>query len=87
MSKKDKLFKRLLLLPNNFTWEELTNLLAYFGFEELKKSKTGGSRRKFGDDQDRVINLHKPHPGNVMKRYTLRQVIEQLKDTGVIKNE
>jgi hypothetical protein len=87
MSKKDKLLFRLLSIPKDFTWAELITLLASFGFEELKKSKTVGSRRKFGDDQHRVISLHRPHPGNVMKRYALRQVIEQLKDMGVIKNE
>jgi hypothetical protein len=86
MSKTEKLLFRLLSIPKDFTWEELVKLLAYFGFEELKKGKTGGSRRKFADEQKRVIILHKPHPGNIVKEYAIRQVIEYLIDNGYIKN-
>ncbi|HLZ87597.1 MAG TPA: type II toxin-antitoxin system HicA family toxin [Puia sp.] len=87
MSKTEKLLQRLLSIPKDFTWEELVKLLAYFGFEELKKGKTGGSRRKFADERKRVIILHKPHPGNIVKEYAIRQVIEHLKEKGYIKNE
>jgi hypothetical protein len=87
MSKKEKLLLRLLSIPADFNWEELVRILAYFGFEELKKGKTGGSRRKFADAQKRVISLHKPHPGNIVKEYAIRQVIEYLIDNRFIKNE
>ena len=87
MSKTEKLLQRLLSLPKDFTWEELDKLLAYFGFEELKKGKTGGSRRKFADRQKKVIILHKPHPGNIVKEYVIKQVIEYLIDNRYIKNE
>ncbi len=87
MSKTEKLFERLLSVPSDFTWEELVKLLASFGYAELKKAKTGGSRRKFVDSQKRVISLHKPHPGNIVKEYALKQVIEHLKEKGLIKNE
>jgi hypothetical protein len=87
MSKTEKLLQRLLSIPKDFTWEELVKLLAYFGFEELKTGKTGGSRRKFADAQKKVIILHKPHPGNIVKEYAIRQVIEHLKEKGYIKNE
>jgi hypothetical protein len=85
MSKKGKLLQRLLSDPKDFTWEELVAILTYFGFEELKKGKTGGSRRKFADGQKRVIMLHKPHPGNIVKEYAVQQVIEYLIDNGFIK--
>jgi hypothetical protein len=87
MSKADKLIFRLLSIPKDFTWEELTKLLGLFGFVELKKGKTGGSRRKFADDKKNVIILHKPHPGNIVKEYAIRQIITQLKDKGYIKDE
>jgi predicted RNA binding protein YcfA (HicA-like mRNA interferase family) len=87
MSKIDKLIFRLLSIPNDFTWEELTKLLGLFGFVELKKGKTGGSRRKFADENKNVIILHKPHPGNIVKEYAIRQIITQLKDKGYIKDE
>ena len=87
MSKIEKLIQRLLSVPHDLTWEELVKLLTHFGFEELKKGKTGGSRRKFADVQKRVIILHKPHPGNIIKEYAIRQVIEYLIEKGYIKNE
>ena len=30
------------------------------------------------DEQKRKIILHKPHPGNVLKRYALEDIIEKL---------
>ena len=87
MSKTEKLLQRLLSVPKDFTWDELTKLLGLFGFIELKKGKTGGSRRKFADEKKNVIILHKPHPGNIVKEYAIRQVITQLKDKGYIQNE
>jgi hypothetical protein len=87
MSKTEKLLQRLLSIPKDFTWEELVKLLAYFGFEKLKKGKTAGSRRKFADGEKKVIILHKPHPGNIVNEYVIRQMIEHLKEKGYIKNE
>jgi len=31
-----------------------------------------------------MINLHKPHPGNELKTYIKRQIVEQLKSGGLI---
>jgi hypothetical protein len=87
MSKTEKLLQRLLSVPRDFTWEELVKLLGVFGYVELKKGKTGGSRRKFADENKNVIILHKPHPGNIVKEYAIRQIITQLKDKGYIKDE
>ena len=87
MSKTEKLLQRLLSLPKDFTWDELVTLLHYFGFAELKKGKTGGSRRKFVDDKKNIISLHKPHPGNILKEYAIKQVLDQLKEKGYIKDE
>jgi predicted RNA binding protein YcfA (HicA-like mRNA interferase family) len=87
MSKTEKLLQRLLSVPKDFTWEELIKLLSLFGFEEVKKGKTGGSRRKFADEKKNVIALHKPHPGNIVKEYAIKQIITQLKEKGYIKDE
>lgn len=79
MSKIDKLIFKFKMVPKDLTWEELIKILAYFGFNELKnKGKTGGSRIKFTDLEKRIINLHKPHPSNVVKQYTIRQILEKL---------
>jgi hypothetical protein len=87
MSKSEKLLERLLSNPRDFTWEELVKVLAYFGYNELTKGKTGGSRRKFADMKKNIINLHKPHPGNIMKEYAIKQVIAHLREKGYLKNE
>ena len=87
MSQIEKSIMRLLSLPKDFTWEELTKLLAHFGYFEIKTGKTGGSRRKFANKQKNIISLHKPHPGNIVKKYALEIVIEHLKEKGHLKNE
>lgn len=79
MSKIKKLIDRLVAIPSDFTWEELTKVLHSKGYyEQAKKGKTGGSRRKFINDKKDIINLHKPHPRNIVKKYVLEQVIEKL---------
>ena len=35
----------------------------------------------------RPIMLHKPHPGNIVKEYAMKQVLEDLKEAGFIKEE
>ncbi len=87
MSKKNKLIERFLLIPTDLSWEELVTILSFYGYEEIKKGKSGGSRRKFADEEKNIINLHKPHPSNVVKEYAIKQVIEQLKEKGKIKDE
>lgn len=82
MGKKQKLITRLLAIPSDFTWQELRTLLKALGYRELQGS---GSRVKFDCGQpEHLINLHKPHPGNIVKRYALRQLIEKLKQAKII---
>jgi predicted RNA binding protein YcfA (HicA-like mRNA interferase family) len=78
MSKKEKLIAKLLQRPNNFTWNELTSLLKSLGYKEAKTGKSGGSRRRFIHDNAATINLHKPHPQNILKRYAIDQIIDVL---------
>ena len=79
MAKIDKLIERIQSNPKDFTWNELKKVLSHFGFEELKqKGKTGGSRRKFINEQKDVISLHEPHPKKIVKPYAIKQVVEHL---------
>lgn len=87
MSQIQKLIDRLLSVPKDFTWDELNKVLIHFGYAEIKKGKTGGSRRKFTDADKHVISLHKPHPTQIMKRYQLEIVIAALIEKGKIKHE
>ena len=78
MSGIEKLIVRILSLPKDFSWEELVKLLSHFGYSEIDSGKTSGSRRKFADSENRIISLHKPHPGNILKYYQVKQILEHL---------
>ncbi|MBC5995102.1 type II toxin-antitoxin system HicA family toxin [Pontibacter cellulosilyticus] len=78
MARKEKLIARLCSYPTDFTWSELVSVLNGAGYQEHTGGKTGGSRRKFINGAGHIINLHKPHPGNILKRYQLEIVINSL---------
>lgn len=78
MTKKDKLIERFLKFPKDFHYNEIVKLLKYYGFEEVKKGKTSGSRVKFENANGTPIMLHKPHPSGIMKEYQLKQIKEIL---------
>jgi len=81
MSKQEKLIKRL-LLAKTFKWSEMATLLKMLGFTELQGD---GSRVKFDNgNPENLINLHKPHPGNEMKLYAVKQVKKMLQKGGFI---
>ncbi|MHC4092669.1 MAG: type II toxin-antitoxin system HicA family toxin, partial [Planctomycetota bacterium] len=62
--------------------DELKRLLAGFGYGPAGKGKTSGSRVRFTRQDYPPINLHKPHRGNMVRRYQLRQVDEFLMSEG-----
>lgn len=84
MGTKEKLIERLKRLPSDFTFEELERLLKSLGYIRYNKGKTSGSRVIFKDESGHPIMLHKPHPENTIKKYALRQVLEELKNRGLI---
>jgi predicted RNA binding protein YcfA (HicA-like mRNA interferase family) len=82
MGKREKLIAKLKNVPADFTWQDLKALLKAIGYQEIQGS---GSRVKFDNgNADQMINLHRPHPGNIVKRYALRQLIEKLEQGGLI---
>ncbi len=84
MSKLEKLIRRLKQEPKDFSWEELVSLLRGLGYEEQVGGKTGGSRRRFVKDNFEPIILHKPHPKKILKGYAIKDVLEKLKNDGLI---
>jgi hypothetical protein len=78
MSKKEKLIARFLGMPSDFHFNEMVKLLGYFGFQEIKKGKTSGSRVKFMNGEGVPLMMHKPHPTGILKHYQLKQVKEVL---------
>ena len=86
MSTKDKLIERFKRQPKDFTWQELVRLFGIFGFEIDNKGKTSGSRTLFVRDNDE-IEVHKPHPSNIIKEYAMKNVLKFLIDKKIIINE
>lgn len=72
-------------MPSDFTFDEMQQLLSSYGYEKSNKGHTSGSRVIFKNDTKRPIMLHKPHPGNLVKGYAMKQVYEELKEAGFIK--
>ncbi len=85
MGSKEKLIERFKRLPNDFTFDEMERLLSIFGYEKSNKGKTSGSRVIYRNENKRPIMLHKPHPGNIIKGYAMKQVLDELKEAGFLK--
>ena len=84
LGKKDKLLERLLSRPTDFTFVELSTLLGHFGYYAVSAGKTGGSRVTFANSELDYIRIHKPHPGNILKRYQVDDIITSLSEMGLI---
>ena len=84
MSKVEKEIERLKSKPKDFMYDELRRLLNKLGFIEHNRGKTSGSGVKFIDNNKRIIELHKPHPSNVIKTYKINEILKQLKEWRLI---
>lgn len=78
MSSKDKLLARFKSLPSDFTFDELERMLSNLGYTKSNKGKTSGSRIIYKDSYGHPIMIHRPHPGNIIKGYAMKQILEEL---------
>lgn len=85
MSKNEKLITRFLSKPKDFTWDEYVKVFSICGFE--LKSGSGGARRSFVNENKDVFHIHEPHPGSIMKPYTIKQAVEWLTEKGLLNND
>ena len=86
MTKQNKLLSRFLSKPKNFTYKEMITLLNSFGYQEVKTGRSSGSRIAFiNKSNHHIIRLHKPHPRNILKKYQLDLIEEELKNLEIIK--
>jgi hypothetical protein len=82
MTRQEKLLNRFVSRPTDFTYNGLIRLLRGFGYEKLQGS---GSRAVFRNKEiGHNIKMHKPHPGNVLKRYQIDLIIKELKSKGLL---
>lgn len=84
MSKLEKEIERLKSKTKDFTYNEAKKILNNLGFYEYNKGKTSGSRVAFINKDDVKIDLHKPHPGNILKSYQINMLLNKLKELEVI---
>jgi hypothetical protein len=84
LSKKEKLVRRLLSRPADFTFDELTTLLKSLGYAMETAGKTGGSRVAFTNEDGNYIRLHKPHPRNILKLYQVDAIVANLTERGLL---
>lgn len=84
MSKLEKEIERLKSRPKDYTYNELKTLLNKLGFLEYNKGKTSGSRVEFQDYLGRKMVLHKPHPSNILKKYQINSILNDLREMEVI---
>ena len=83
MSTKEKLIKRFIRQPKDFTWDELMRIFGIFGFEIDNKGKSSGSRVSFIKDGE-AHTIHKPHPENNLKGYIMKGALSFLIKKGFI---
>lgn len=84
LSKAEKLVEKFKSVPADLTWAELTTILGILGFKEISSGKTSGSRCKFMNKNKVILIFHKPHPGNIVKKYVIEQTLENLMEKGII---
>ena len=80
MSKKDKLLKKFLETPpkKDLTFKELEALLLSCKFKKLDGS--GSAVKFYNREKDILINLHKPHPSDILKVYLIKQIQSKIKE-------
>ena len=81
MSRLEKEIKRLKSKPKDYTYDEAKSLLNKLGFLEYNKGKTSGSRVVFINEEiNQKIELHKPHPNNIIKMYKINDLLNDLEE-------
>lgn len=82
MNKIKKLTNKLFKNPKGFTFDELSTLMNALDIKADNKGKTSGSRIRF-KGKTRDLLTHKPHPGNELKLYQIRDVQKFLESEGI----
>jgi predicted RNA binding protein YcfA (HicA-like mRNA interferase family) len=80
MSKKDKPIERFMSIPakKDITFDELSSFLVKLGFDKIEGD--GSAVKFYHKEKDLLINLHRPHPGNILKVYLVKQIQTKLKE-------
>ena len=86
MAGREKLLRKFLSKPKDFTYSELRSLLRSLGYRETATGRTSGSRVAFIHEKTKhILRLHRPHPADTLRRYQLDYLEDELRNTGAIK--
>lgn len=79
MTKKNKVINKFLEKPlrKDLTFDELERLFKMLGYE--KKEGRGSRIRFLNHETGDVFITHKPHPGNILKTYVVKEVVEKIR--------
>ena len=84
MARTDKLKNEFLQATNTFSWNRFATLVARLGYEEMKRGKSSGSKRKLiNRTTGHKIRADEPHDG-VMRRGMIKRLKENLEENGVL---
>lgn len=80
MSKQNKLISKFLEIPpkKDLTFKELSSLLLSLNLEKIEG--VGSAVKFYNKEKDLLINLHKPHPSDILKVYLVKQIQIKLKE-------
>ena len=85
MNKIEKEIEKLKSRPKDFTYDELKKILNNLGFYENNKGRTSGSRVELKNKYiNKKIELHKPHPNNILKRYQIDNILKLLNEWRIL---
>lgn len=84
MGRHKKLIARFKSRPKDFTWQDMLRLLEGLGYRAEPTGKTSGSRRLLAHPSASSIVLHRPHPGNIVKEYVIKDKLQALTNDGLI---
>ncbi len=84
MSRLEKEIERLKSKPKDYTYDEVKSLLNKLGFFENNKGRTSGSKVEFLNKDGKKIEIHKPHPKNILKAYQINLILKTLKEWRLI---
>ena len=87
MSTIEKLIKRMMTIPKDFTEADCDRIMAHFHYRKFK-ARGGGSGLKYIHESGNLVDFHSSHKENgehSIKTYIIRKMIKELKERGYIK--
>jgi len=84
MTQVERKIEQLKACSASYKWSDLEKIFGSFGYKKLP-CRSGGSGIKFyNKETGAVFNLHRPHPGNTVKKPYQKEALKHLIEFGYI---